>query len=123
MSTVPIAIAHRGDPIAERENTLPAFEAAVLAGADMVELDLRRTADGEIVVLHDATLSRLTRPSKISSWRRSSASVTEGSGSPPWARFWTRSRSPSWSTSRAARWSREPSRQSAIAAPWVGRCS
>jgi glycerophosphoryl diester phosphodiesterase len=59
MSTVPIAIAHRGDPIAERENTLPAFEAAVLAGADMVELDLRRTADGEIVVLHDATLSRL----------------------------------------------------------------
>jgi glycerophosphoryl diester phosphodiesterase len=59
MSTVPIAIAHRGDPIAQRENTLPAFEAAVLAGADMVELDLRRSADGEIVVLHDATLSRL----------------------------------------------------------------
>ena len=56
---MPIAIAHRGDPIAARENTLPAFAAAVRAGADMVELDLRRTADGEIVVLHDATLSRL----------------------------------------------------------------
>jgi glycerophosphoryl diester phosphodiesterase len=59
MSTVPIAIAHRGDPVAARENTVRAFEAAVRAGADMVELDLRRTADGEIVVLHDATLSRL----------------------------------------------------------------
>jgi glycerophosphoryl diester phosphodiesterase len=59
MSVVPIAIAHRGDPISERENTLRAFRAAVRAGADMVELDLWRTKDGEIVVLHDATLSRL----------------------------------------------------------------
>jgi glycerophosphoryl diester phosphodiesterase len=59
MSPVPLAIAHRGDPVAERENTLPAFAAAVREGADMVELDLRRTRDGEIVVLHDATLSRL----------------------------------------------------------------
>jgi glycerophosphoryl diester phosphodiesterase len=61
MSVVPIAIAHRGDPSSERENTLRAFRAAVRAGADMVELDLRRTKDGEIVVLHDATLSRLWR--------------------------------------------------------------
>jgi glycerophosphoryl diester phosphodiesterase len=45
--------------MAERENTLPAFRAAVREGADMVELDLRRTRDGEIVVLHDATLTRL----------------------------------------------------------------
>jgi glycerophosphoryl diester phosphodiesterase len=56
---VPIAIAHRGDPVTERENTLPAFASAVREGADMVELDVRRTRDGEIVVLHDATLSRL----------------------------------------------------------------
>jgi glycerophosphoryl diester phosphodiesterase len=56
---VPIAIAHRGDPIAARENTLPAFAAALRQGADMVEIDLRRTSDGEIVVLHDPTLSRL----------------------------------------------------------------
>jgi glycerophosphoryl diester phosphodiesterase len=56
---MPIAIAHRGDPIAERENTLPAFAAAVRQGADMVEIDLRRTRDGEIVVLHDPTLARL----------------------------------------------------------------
>jgi glycerophosphoryl diester phosphodiesterase len=57
--TTPISIAHRGDPIAERENTLSAFRAAVRQGADMVELDLRRTRDGELVVLHDPTLSRL----------------------------------------------------------------
>jgi len=52
-------IAHRGDPVGERENTLPAFAAAVALGADMVELDLRRTRDGEIVVLHDQSLQRL----------------------------------------------------------------
>lgn len=53
------AIAHRGDPVQHRENTLAAFDAAVAAGAEMVELDLRRTADGEIVVLHDRSLLRL----------------------------------------------------------------
>jgi glycerophosphoryl diester phosphodiesterase len=56
---VPIAIAHRGDPIAARENTLAAFRSAVAQGADMIELDLRRSRDGEIVVLHDPTLGRL----------------------------------------------------------------
>jgi glycerophosphoryl diester phosphodiesterase len=55
----PLAIAHRGDPVGARENTVAAFVSAVDAGADMVELDLRRTRDGQIVVLHDATLSRL----------------------------------------------------------------
>jgi glycerophosphoryl diester phosphodiesterase len=54
-----IAIAHRGDPIAHRENTLPAFAAALAQGADMLELDLRRTRDGAIVVLHDQSLLRL----------------------------------------------------------------
>jgi glycerophosphoryl diester phosphodiesterase len=56
---VPFAIAHRGDPVAARENTMAAFAAAVREGADMVELDLRRTRDGAIVVVHDATLARL----------------------------------------------------------------
>ena len=54
-----IAIAHRGDPQGERENTLASFAAAVRQGADMIELDLRRTRDGVIVVLHDETLGRL----------------------------------------------------------------
>jgi glycerophosphoryl diester phosphodiesterase len=54
-----VAIAHRGEPVGHRENTLPAFAAAADAGADMVEIDLRRTRDGAIVVLHDQTLERL----------------------------------------------------------------
>ena len=54
-----VAIAHRGDPIGHRENTLPAFAAALAQGADMLELDLRRTRDGAIVVLHDQSLLRL----------------------------------------------------------------
>jgi glycerophosphoryl diester phosphodiesterase len=54
-----VAIAHRGEPVGHRENTLPAFAAAMDLGADMVEIDLRRTRDGSIVVLHDPTLERL----------------------------------------------------------------
>jgi glycerophosphoryl diester phosphodiesterase len=56
---VTVTIAHRGDPIGRRENTMPAFTRAVVLGADWVELDLRRTRDGEIVVLHDQSLQRL----------------------------------------------------------------
>lgn len=56
---MPISIAHRGEPRGHRENTEPAIRAAVAAGADMVEIDLRVTADGEVVLLHDETLERL----------------------------------------------------------------
>lgn len=54
-----LAIAHRGDPVRNRENTLPAITAAVEQGADLVEIDVRLTADGAVVFLHDATLERL----------------------------------------------------------------
>ena len=54
-----LAIAHRGDPIAHTENTAAAFAAAVAAGADMIELDVRGTSDGEAVVVHDPTLERI----------------------------------------------------------------
>lgn len=53
-------IAHRGASADHPENTLAAFAAAVDAGADLVELDARLTADGVVVVLHDADLSRTT---------------------------------------------------------------
>ena len=46
-------IAHRGASRARRENTLEAFRHAATLGADAVELDARRTADGELVVHHD----------------------------------------------------------------------
>jgi glycerophosphoryl diester phosphodiesterase len=54
-----LAIAHRGDPHAHTENTLDAFAAAVAAGADMIELDVRRTSDGRAAVVHDPTLERI----------------------------------------------------------------
>ncbi|MFJ1755097.1 glycerophosphodiester phosphodiesterase [Kitasatospora sp. NPDC088134] len=53
------AVAHRGDPYLHRENTLPAVEAALAAGADAVEVDVQLTKDGVPVLLHDRTLERL----------------------------------------------------------------
>ena len=53
---VPAVIAHRGASRAERENTLEAFRRAAAMGADAVELDVRRTADGVLVVHHDPRL-------------------------------------------------------------------
>jgi glycerophosphoryl diester phosphodiesterase len=49
-------IAHRGASRAERENTVAAFRRAAELGAAMVELDVRRAADGVLVVHHDARL-------------------------------------------------------------------
>jgi len=53
-----LKIAHRGYSSRYPENTLPAFEGAVAAGADMIELDVRLSRDGELVVIHDATIDR-----------------------------------------------------------------
>ena len=53
-------IAHRGASGTAPENTLAAFELAVRQGADAFELDVRLTADGVPVVLHDPTLDRTT---------------------------------------------------------------
>lgn len=52
----PAIIAHRGASAAFRENTLEAFAGARELGADGVELDVRRSADGALVVHHDFTL-------------------------------------------------------------------
>jgi glycerophosphoryl diester phosphodiesterase len=49
-------IAHRGASSDHPENTLDSFRGAATQGADWVELDVRPTADGEIVVIHDAHL-------------------------------------------------------------------
>jgi glycerophosphoryl diester phosphodiesterase len=54
-----LAIAHRGDWREAPENTVAAFAAAVRAGADLVELDVRLTADGAVAVVHDDTLDRV----------------------------------------------------------------
>jgi len=56
---MPAIIAHRGASLEAPENTIRAFERAIGIGVDRIELDLRRTADGGIVVIHDADLLRL----------------------------------------------------------------
>jgi glycerophosphoryl diester phosphodiesterase len=50
----PVVVAHRGASSTFPENTLSAFEGAVHAGADMIELDVRCTLDNALVVRHDS---------------------------------------------------------------------
>jgi glycerophosphoryl diester phosphodiesterase len=56
----PLVVAHRGASADEPENTLRAFDAAVAAGADAVEFDVRMSADGHAVVIHDPEVDRTT---------------------------------------------------------------
>lgn len=60
-----LVIAHRGDSGAAPENTLPAMRAAAVAGADMVEFDVQRTADGRLIVVHDTTFARTTNVAEV----------------------------------------------------------
>ena len=53
----PLVVAHRGASIEYYENTIEAFSAAKEQGADWVELDIRRSKDGVLVVHHDAHLA------------------------------------------------------------------
>jgi len=55
--------AHRGASGYAPENTLPAFALAVEQGADGVELDIQLTKDGQIVVIHDETIDRVSNGS------------------------------------------------------------
>ena len=55
-----VVIAHRGSHQVKPENTTAAIEAAVKAGADYVEMDLRTTKDGKLVLCHDETVDRTT---------------------------------------------------------------
>ncbi len=61
-----VCIAHRGFSSKYPENTLLAFEKAVEVGADMIEFDIRWTADGHLVIFHDQDLRRIAgRPDRI----------------------------------------------------------
>jgi len=55
-----VRVGHRGAAGHAPENTLAAIEAGIACGVDFVEIDLRRTADGVLVALHDATVNRTT---------------------------------------------------------------
>jgi glycerophosphoryl diester phosphodiesterase len=56
----PIVFGHRGACGERPENTLPSFERALAQGAHVLETDVHRTRDGEVVILHDADVARTT---------------------------------------------------------------
>lgn len=56
--SLPLLVAHRGASDLAPENTMAAFRLAAAGGADVVELDVRLTSDGHVVVIHDGCLRR-----------------------------------------------------------------
>lgn len=58
-------VAHRGASGDAPENTLAAVDEAVAQRADSIEIDVQRSADGHLVVLHDATLTRTTDVERV----------------------------------------------------------
>jgi glycerophosphoryl diester phosphodiesterase len=56
----PRIVGHRGAAGEAPENTLQSFQRALADGAGLVELDVRATRDGEVVIIHDATVDRTT---------------------------------------------------------------
>ena len=61
----PLVVAHRGFSHVASENTLPALQQAVRVGADLVEIDVQRTRDGQLVALHDRSLRRTTDIARV----------------------------------------------------------
>ena len=55
-----LVVAHRGASAREPENTLTAFDSALSAGADAIELDVRLSSDGVPVLMHDADVAGAT---------------------------------------------------------------
>lgn len=53
-------IAHRGIWFDAPENSLPAIRASMELGVDMVEIDVQKTADGHLILMHDETVDRMT---------------------------------------------------------------
>ena len=56
----PMIIGHRGSPLEAPENTVSSVKKAVEAGADAVEIDVQKTKDNNIVVIHDENVDRTT---------------------------------------------------------------
>jgi glycerophosphoryl diester phosphodiesterase len=60
-----VVVSHRGDHTHAPENTLAAYRNAIVAGADYVEIDLRTTVDSQLVIMHDASVNRMTNDSGL----------------------------------------------------------
>ena len=71
----PLIIAHRGYSAAAPENTLPSFQLAIEAGADLVELDYHHTRDNVLTVVHDHTLDRTT--DAVKRWGQKDIAVSQ----------------------------------------------
>ena len=56
----PLIIGHRGARACEAENTLASFRRAIAMGVDMIEFDVHVCKSGELIVIHDSTLTRTT---------------------------------------------------------------
>ena len=59
-STRPLCVAHRGNTGFTPENTLVSFGEAIRLGAEMIEFDIRNTADGALLIMHDPSVDRTT---------------------------------------------------------------
>lgn len=77
----PRCVAHRGASHRAPENTMAAIERALTGGADAVEVDVRRTRDGALVLMHDTTLVRTTDARAVyphrAPWRVSDFTLAE----------------------------------------------
>lgn len=54
------AVGHRGNVLYAPENTIPAFQKAIELGVDLIEIDIRETKDGHMVIMHDPSVDRTT---------------------------------------------------------------
>lgn len=94
-----VVVAHRGAAGYAPENTMAAFELAYRMQSSMIELDVQRSLDGELVVIHDLTLDRTTSGTgevrmhtlaELRSWMREAGSEESIAASrfPRLKRFW-----------------------------------
>jgi glycerophosphoryl diester phosphodiesterase len=60
LATQILVIAHRAEHEHHGENSIPAIQSAIQLGVDYVELDVRTTQDGKLVLMHDKTVDRTT---------------------------------------------------------------
>jgi len=73
----PLVIAHRGASGYLPEHTLAGYELAIRMGADVVEPDLQVTSDGELVAMHDSTLTRTTNVENLFAPRNGGYAVSD----------------------------------------------
>lgn len=80
-------VSHRGDHTHAPENTLAAYSNAMASGADYVEIDLRTSADSQLVIMHDGSVNRMTDDSglvKDMTWAKLHSLSVRDKAHPDW---------------------------------------